>query len=93
MSGIMKGRNRKNASVRINRDHALELLDLVDESIRWSSVSMPDKERYYAAGNAMWSLAHMIAGNQGISDRLSRRAKDAHAQYLAKIKNREAVKK
>ncbi|MFT8439854.1 hypothetical protein [Acetobacter fabarum] len=79
--------------MRINRAQALELLDLVDESIRWSSVSMPDKERYYAAGNAMWSLAHMIAGNQGISDRLSRRAKDAYAQYLAKIQSREVPRK
>lgn len=54
---------------------------------------MPDTERYYAAGNAMWALAHMIAGNQGISDQLSRKAKDAYAQYVAKIQNREAAKK
>lgn len=93
MCGLRKNRNRKNSSVRINRDNALELLDLVHESIRWSSVSMPDKERYYAAGNAMWALAHMIAGNQGISDQLSRKAKDAYAQYVAKIQNREAAKK
>lgn len=93
MLKLARKRSRKAAFVRINRAQALELLDLVDESIRWSSVSMPDKERYYAAGNAMWSLAHMIAGNQGISDRLSRRAKDAYAQYLAKIQSREVPRK
>ncbi len=51
---------------------------------------MLDVERYNAAANAMWALAHLIAGNRGMSDRLSRRAKDAYAQYVAKIERRKS---
>ncbi|KXV05748.1 hypothetical protein [Acetobacter malorum] len=80
-----KKNKRKNASVRINRQRALKLLDIVDTSIRWASVSMVDKDRYYAAGNAMWSLAYMISGDRSQADRLERKAQEHYAQYVSRL--------
>ncbi|AQT06493.1 hypothetical protein [Acetobacter persici] len=84
-----KKNKRKNASVRINQQRALKLLDIVDTSIRWASVSMVDKDRYYAAGNAMWSLAYLISGDRSQADRLERKANDHYAHYLANLRAKQ----
>lgn len=79
---MKKTKNRD--MVKIDRDEALALLDLVDESIRWSSVSMMDLDRYGASSNAMWALVNMIAGKQDVAKDLSKKAKKHYAVYCKK---------
>lgn len=42
--------------------HALELLDDVDSVVRFCSAYMPDVARHYRGSEAMWRVAHWIAG-------------------------------
>ncbi|GCE85142.1 hypothetical protein [Komagataeibacter diospyri] len=60
---------RERITERERRD-LLELLDYTDHLVGFCAAHMPDVQKYYDGANAFWSVAHRIAGNDKIADRL-----------------------
>jgi hypothetical protein len=54
----------------LDRKELLRLLDHTDSLIRWCSVNGPGGPRYARGANAMWAVAHRLAGNDEAADHL-----------------------
>lgn len=61
---------RPKPTVEVDPDELLKLLDHVESHVRWASVSMVDKTRYYNGAHALWAVVHRIAGDHKQADEL-----------------------
>jgi hypothetical protein len=56
----------------VDADELLKLLDHVDVLVRFCCCHMPDIQKYARGSKAMWAVAHRLAGNDEVADRLVR---------------------
>jgi len=59
----------KMETVSIPRAELFEMLDVIDEMVRWCSVHMPS-DRYNAVSRAHWVISHRAAGDDQTADSL-----------------------
>lgn len=73
-------------------EDALKALDDVDELVRFCSVSMLDTERYYRGAEAMWRVAHWIAGvtpdEKSLNEEVSWFCKNCKTEFRSTMKSR-----
>lgn len=74
---------------RLPKDELFEMLDVIDEMVRFCSCHMPAL-RYYDTANAVWVITNRAAGNDARADELKEELIKHRAAYFAAADARAA---
>lgn len=77
------------STVTLPKGELFEMLDIIDEMVRFCSGSMP-ADRYHACANAAWVIAHRAAGDSDMADKLKADLLEKRARWLTDERERKA---